>query len=547
LYEMLTGELPEKQFEPPSRKVHVDVRLDEIVLRALDRSPELRWQTAADLRTQIVTLGSGVPPVVPHAPAVAPAFPAASAPSAPLTIKSNTYPRLAAVLVIISLLFPLLFIVSTVGFTRLDAHSEVAVAAGSSVPPWPARPAWTFFMLPIALIGVVLELAFGLTGTLLGWSHLSAQRRQGQPFQHLISGLFASLFWTCLLGGLLAALVALLVCAILGLPGAARLLSLVACGTAVWWIVRTTLRWLHAGAPAGPSSPGKSNGKGVSMAVIGCVGLGVLGAVVVFVLLAGFWFSARRDGLVPIALPPAQTTSHATSPSLFPNPGMAPSPDVEVLIRADNLTPVDPINKAMQALQAAQVVHVRIQRVEDGGLIARVVAPRGCPQKRVEEVAHRLREAGVPRIETEIVEPVSATTSAQAVVPQEAKIINTEGAHVLTQQLTLVIHPPDTAAHGESGERGYSIIWKNGDGTQTERGHAPLARPVEDYVAYWSPETNRLWLGSPSYLAWHQLVRGSDESQAWVSPADIPKDIAGVMPPEFAAAVSKWYPRMPQH
>ncbi len=37
-YEMLTGELPLGKFAPPSRRVSVDVRLDEVVLRALERS-----------------------------------------------------------------------------------------------------------------------------------------------------------------------------------------------------------------------------------------------------------------------------------------------------------------------------------------------------------------------------------------------------------------------------------------------------------------------------------------------------------------------------
>ncbi len=41
-YEMLTGELPGKQIVPPSTKVHIDVRLDEIVLRALEKTPERR-------------------------------------------------------------------------------------------------------------------------------------------------------------------------------------------------------------------------------------------------------------------------------------------------------------------------------------------------------------------------------------------------------------------------------------------------------------------------------------------------------------------------
>jgi len=55
-YEMLTGELPGKQLQPPSTKVHIDVRLDEIVLRALEKTPERRYQTAVEFRTQVETL-----------------------------------------------------------------------------------------------------------------------------------------------------------------------------------------------------------------------------------------------------------------------------------------------------------------------------------------------------------------------------------------------------------------------------------------------------------------------------------------------------------
>jgi len=55
-YQMLTGELPKNRIVAPSRKVHIDVRLDEIVMRALERSPELRWQTAVDLKTQVETI-----------------------------------------------------------------------------------------------------------------------------------------------------------------------------------------------------------------------------------------------------------------------------------------------------------------------------------------------------------------------------------------------------------------------------------------------------------------------------------------------------------
>ncbi len=57
-YQMLTGELPGKTIEPPSRKVQVDVRLDEVVLRALEKKPELRYQQASVLKTQVETIAA---------------------------------------------------------------------------------------------------------------------------------------------------------------------------------------------------------------------------------------------------------------------------------------------------------------------------------------------------------------------------------------------------------------------------------------------------------------------------------------------------------
>jgi hypothetical protein len=52
-YQMLTGELPTGKFLPPSKKVVIDVRLDEVVLRALEKNPELRYQQAGALKTQV--------------------------------------------------------------------------------------------------------------------------------------------------------------------------------------------------------------------------------------------------------------------------------------------------------------------------------------------------------------------------------------------------------------------------------------------------------------------------------------------------------------
>jgi len=55
-YEMLTGELPLGKFAPPSRKVQVDVRLDEVVLQALEKEPALRYQQASQVKTALETI-----------------------------------------------------------------------------------------------------------------------------------------------------------------------------------------------------------------------------------------------------------------------------------------------------------------------------------------------------------------------------------------------------------------------------------------------------------------------------------------------------------
>jgi len=57
-YQMLTGELPGKRLEAPSKKVQIDVRLDEIVLRAMEKDPELRYQHASVMKTMVENAGA---------------------------------------------------------------------------------------------------------------------------------------------------------------------------------------------------------------------------------------------------------------------------------------------------------------------------------------------------------------------------------------------------------------------------------------------------------------------------------------------------------
>ena len=55
-YEMLTGELPLGKFDPPSHKVQIDVRVDDVVLRSLANNPDRRYQHVSEVKTELDTI-----------------------------------------------------------------------------------------------------------------------------------------------------------------------------------------------------------------------------------------------------------------------------------------------------------------------------------------------------------------------------------------------------------------------------------------------------------------------------------------------------------
>ncbi|MEM8995072.1 MAG: serine/threonine-protein kinase [Acidobacteriota bacterium] len=70
LYELLTGELPLGRFPAPSHKVEIDVRLDEVVMRTLEKEPGLRYQRASELGSDVSAITTTAPPPpVPPTPA----------------------------------------------------------------------------------------------------------------------------------------------------------------------------------------------------------------------------------------------------------------------------------------------------------------------------------------------------------------------------------------------------------------------------------------------------------------------------------------------
>jgi serine/threonine protein kinase len=58
IYEMLTGELPLGRFPLPSQRADVGKRIDEIVLRTLEKERELRQQSAGEVKTEVETVAT---------------------------------------------------------------------------------------------------------------------------------------------------------------------------------------------------------------------------------------------------------------------------------------------------------------------------------------------------------------------------------------------------------------------------------------------------------------------------------------------------------
>ncbi len=169
LYELLTGELPADRLQPPSSRaggVHIDVRLDEIVLRALEAKPELRYQTAGEFRTQVQTVIA-----TPGGANLAPA------PNSPADTKSPIAPRFSLMAIVAACCAGLGL--AATGFVFVSTLTQ-----SYSKPPWEFI-ASSSLLLPLL---VLLSLA-----TVLGWVAVSQIQRSGGKLCGLAVATFAGL------------------------------------------------------------------------------------------------------------------------------------------------------------------------------------------------------------------------------------------------------------------------------------------------------------------------------------------------------------------
>ena len=161
-YEMLTGELPLGRFAAPSERTKsLDSRIDDVVMRALEKDRERRQQSANEVRTQVEFLGSHAGEKRTNVQVPATASPHMNSSQSRFTYRSTV----AIALVIASILLPIAIAMSY-DFIDDRIASYLAMVA-----------AW-----------------FGIPGTLLGIFYLQYLGQSGHR-NGLMTAVLASTFW----------------------------------------------------------------------------------------------------------------------------------------------------------------------------------------------------------------------------------------------------------------------------------------------------------------------------------------------------------------
>jgi serine/threonine protein kinase len=188
-YEMLTGELPLGKFQPPSRKVQMDVRLDDVVLRALEKEPERRYQHAGEVKSAVETIASGTT----HSGLTARNQPTVPAEARGETTGESRLSRTA----LAGAIWAAFVFLACLG---LVGARYAAPAAQHTGLPWRQM---VLIVLMISLVPLGITAPFGTT--LLGWIAVAQIRRSaGRLYGLGLAFLDGMLFPLIALAGLLA-------------------------------------------------------------------------------------------------------------------------------------------------------------------------------------------------------------------------------------------------------------------------------------------------------------------------------------------------------
>jgi uncharacterized Tic20 family protein len=162
LYELLTGRLPLGRFEPPSQRAQVDARVDDVVLRALERDPERRWQQASQVGRAVQGLPAAAPPRSDVDPE------GSEAPVRPWGMDLNTFNALQHIALFAGyILFGAGFVLTIIMWATcrdqhrsIDTHGRIAINWLISYVIWMALA----IILCFVIVGIPLVVILALVG-----------------------------------------------------------------------------------------------------------------------------------------------------------------------------------------------------------------------------------------------------------------------------------------------------------------------------------------------------------------------------------------------
>ncbi len=196
-YEMLTGDLPLGRFAPPSARatgVAVDVRLDEVVLRALENDPERRYQRVSEVKSQVETIAET--PAGPRA--VAGAADPVGAAGEPCFLRWAGFPVVRERGAVRRVSWHATFLAFTAALAAVTVgFALIAAAAGQTLLGWLGVIGWPSLVVRVLLAGGWV--AWGVRQTLrskLPGSPLPRRTRSRlvhvHPQGRLLAGMVAS-------------------------------------------------------------------------------------------------------------------------------------------------------------------------------------------------------------------------------------------------------------------------------------------------------------------------------------------------------------------
>ncbi len=529
LYELLTGELPKDKLEPPSKRVQIDVRLDEVVLRALETRPEMRFSTAAEFRTHLAE-AVAAPPAMNTPPA---------SPSRPRTWLG----ALGMVLGLVMLFgAPVLNeIVDDFGLTKgarlhLKARRE-------------AEQHWSAAKLEVADKLNQLAAARKAQNTpevetlTREWQALQTKAQQAEFTLNQAAVLkqgteqerIAIFYW---ISG------ALLVAGVLTFSSGARLRSsrgvrILIAGILGAGALAAMLTPWHDDviSPGGAPTPQTPLMPVVLLLVISIALLGSIGAMIWKIRK---FFQSGRGGCAAalLVLLGLLLLAGGILSTLVFSYRQAGGADLTGQL-ARETTPAAP-----QQGEAAKLKPTAWeQRLQDDllehhqhkELLGKTLGPQHPQMKAAEAQIAKLEKL----IELERKKPV---TGVPAFVTDDPRFLTSAGTRTLNRRFTLVVgFRPLVGKDGTSNMRSYTLKDSLADGAQGMTVFAPLAIQNELFIIYWDREKDELWLASPSIVRWHHLPEsGKPSDQVFMQPV-IPAAIKQRMPEPFREAIARWH------